>query len=106
MIMGRRGRYQGIADEIEDRADIGRYEIGQRITSQYVREEFECSQGTAINVLRALEARKVLYREPGNQTYLIAARRRKSPQDIDLSCSRCRHPITVTLKPRPAGPGS
>jgi DNA-binding GntR family transcriptional regulator len=104
VLMGRPGRYRGIADEIEDRADLGRYEVGQRITCQYVREEFECSQGTALNVLRALEVRKVLYRKPGSDTYLVASQRRKSSQDMDLSCPHCRHPITVTLKPRPVGP--
>jgi DNA-binding GntR family transcriptional regulator len=104
--MGRPGRYRDIADEIEDRAEIGRYEAGQPITTQHVREEFDCSQGTAISVLLALEARKVLYREPGAKRYLVAARRRRLSQDIDLSCPHCRHPIVVTLKPRSAGPGA
>lgn len=104
--MGRTGRYRGIADEIEDRAEIGRYKAGQPITCQYVREEFECSQGTAINVLRALEVRKVLYREVGEETYLVAAQRRRISQDIDLSCPHCRHRLIVTVKPGPAGPGA
>jgi DNA-binding GntR family transcriptional regulator len=98
--MGRPQKYDHVVREITDRARIGRYRHGDRLTLKDLTQEFGISQGTAFTAMQILAAQGTVHQKPGTDGYRISPPPGGDDDDaIITTCPSCHAMIAITLGP-------